>query len=129
MMSQQDVQELNRILFSALETSLIGTSGSSLIQRLYRGTLINLITCSECHNVSERQVCVCVVLSPQTFKPLVGKSVLGSITAVEFFSDRQLDFLTDDGACQPYQVSVYVCVCACGLYFSAVFKKLTREPW
>ncbi|KAM9482622.1 ubiquitin carboxyl-terminal hydrolase 40 [Clarias gariepinus] len=55
MMSQQDVQELNRILFSALETSLIGTSGSSLIQRLYRGTLINLITCSECHNVSERQ--------------------------------------------------------------------------
>ncbi|GAA6070665.1 probable JmjC domain-containing histone demethylation protein 2C isoform X1 [Tachysurus ichikawai] len=38
-----------------------------------------------------------------TFKPLVGKSVLGSITAVEFFSDRQLDFLTDDGACQPYQ--------------------------
>ncbi|KAF5900653.1 putative JmjC domain-containing histone demethylation protein 2C isoform X2, partial [Clarias magur] len=38
-----------------------------------------------------------------TFKPLVGKSVLGSITALEFFSDRQLDFLTDDGACQPYQ--------------------------
>ncbi|XP_053367912.1 probable JmjC domain-containing histone demethylation protein 2C isoform X1 [Clarias gariepinus] len=41
-----------------------------------------------------------------TFKPLVGKSVLGSITAVEFFSDRQLDFLTDDGACQPYQDEV-----------------------
>ncbi|KAL7869804.1 hypothetical protein AOLI_G00137920 [Acnodon oligacanthus] len=41
-----------------------------------------------------------------TFKPLVGKSVLGSITAVEFFSDRQLDFLTDDGAYQPYQDEV-----------------------
>ncbi|XP_017338819.1 probable JmjC domain-containing histone demethylation protein 2C isoform X3 [Ictalurus punctatus] len=41
-----------------------------------------------------------------TFKPLVGKSVLGSITAVEFFSDRQLDFLTDDGASQPYQDEV-----------------------
>ncbi|KAG9346027.1 hypothetical protein JZ751_007842 [Albula glossodonta] len=39
-----------------------------------------------------------------TFKPLVGKTVLGSITAVEFFSDRQLDFLNDDGAYQPYQV-------------------------
>ncbi|XP_036404710.1 probable JmjC domain-containing histone demethylation protein 2C isoform X2 [Megalops cyprinoides] len=41
-----------------------------------------------------------------TFKPLVGKTVLGSITAVEFFSDRQLDFLTDDGAYQPYQDEV-----------------------
>ncbi|XP_060725099.1 ubiquitin carboxyl-terminal hydrolase 40 [Tachysurus vachellii] len=54
-MAQQDVQELNRILFSALESSLIGTSGSSLIQRLYHGTLINRITCNECLNVSERQ--------------------------------------------------------------------------
>ncbi|XP_058258629.1 ubiquitin carboxyl-terminal hydrolase 40 isoform X2 [Hemibagrus wyckioides] len=53
--AQQDVQELNRILFSALESSLIGTSGSSLIQRLYHGTLINTITCSQCHNLSERQ--------------------------------------------------------------------------
>ncbi|KAB5515425.1 hypothetical protein PHYPO_G00249580 [Pangasianodon hypophthalmus] len=54
-MAQQDVQELNRILFSALESSLVGTSGSSLIQRLYHGTLINIITCNECHNISERQ--------------------------------------------------------------------------
>lgn len=60
-MAQQDVQELNRILFSALESSLIGTSGSSLIQRLYHGTLINVITCNECHSVSERQVCVVYV--------------------------------------------------------------------
>uniref|UniRef100_A0A8C1W6K4 Probable JmjC domain-containing histone demethylation protein 2C n=1 Tax=Cyprinus carpio TaxID=7962 RepID=A0A8C1W6K4_CYPCA len=41
-----------------------------------------------------------------TFKPLVGKTVLGSITAIEFFSDRHLDFLTDEGACQPYQDEV-----------------------
>ncbi|MBN3304406.1 JHD2C protein, partial [Amia calva] len=41
-----------------------------------------------------------------TFKPLVGKAVLSSITAVEFFSDRQLDFLTEDGAYQPYQDEV-----------------------
>ncbi|XP_028824386.1 probable JmjC domain-containing histone demethylation protein 2C isoform X3 [Denticeps clupeoides] len=41
-----------------------------------------------------------------TFKPLVGKTVLGSTTAVEFFSNRQLDFLTDDGAYQPYQDEV-----------------------
>ncbi|MCJ8750146.1 hypothetical protein PDJAM_G00259220 [Pangasius djambal] len=54
-MAQQDVQELNRILFSALESSLVGTSGSSLIQRLYHGNLINIITCNECHSVSERQ--------------------------------------------------------------------------
>uniref|UniRef100_A0A673HNT4 Probable JmjC domain-containing histone demethylation protein 2C n=1 Tax=Sinocyclocheilus rhinocerous TaxID=307959 RepID=A0A673HNT4_9TELE len=38
-----------------------------------------------------------------TFKPLVGKTVLGSISAIEFFSDKHLDFLTDEGACQPYQ--------------------------
>ncbi|XP_051968991.1 probable JmjC domain-containing histone demethylation protein 2C isoform X1 [Xyrauchen texanus] len=38
-----------------------------------------------------------------TFKPLVGKTVLGSTTAIEFFSDRQLDFLTDERAYQPYQ--------------------------
>lgn len=56
--SQHDVQELNRILFSALESSLVGTSGSNLIHRLYHGTLVNQIVCKECSNVSERQVCV-----------------------------------------------------------------------
>ncbi|XP_066543373.1 ubiquitin carboxyl-terminal hydrolase 40 isoform X2 [Amia ocellicauda] len=54
-MSQQDVQELNRILFSALESSLVGTSGSDLIQRLYHGTVVNQIVCKECGNVSEKQ--------------------------------------------------------------------------
>ncbi|XP_061552768.1 ubiquitin carboxyl-terminal hydrolase 40 isoform X2 [Phycodurus eques] len=64
--NQHDVQELNRILFSALENSLVGTSGSTLIRRLYHGTIVNSIACKECGNVSQRQedfldltVCVC----------------------------------------------------------------------
>ncbi|NXA96565.1 UBP40 hydrolase, partial [Melanocharis versteri] len=54
-MRQHDVQELNRILFSALETSLVGTSGHDLINRLYHGVVVNQIVCKECKNVSERQ--------------------------------------------------------------------------
>ncbi|MEQ2316409.1 Ubiquitin carboxyl-terminal hydrolase 40, partial [Ameca splendens] len=68
--NQHDVQELNRILFSALEHSLVGTSGSTLIQRLYHGTIVNSIVCKECGNVSQRKedfldltVCVCGVSS------------------------------------------------------------------
>ncbi|KAM3871140.1 ubiquitin carboxyl-terminal hydrolase 40 [Diretmus argenteus] len=68
--NQHDVQELNRILFSALEHSLVGTSGSTLIHRLYHGTTVNSIVCKECGNVSQRQedfldltVCVCGVCS------------------------------------------------------------------
>ncbi|XP_034531244.1 ubiquitin carboxyl-terminal hydrolase 40 isoform X2 [Notolabrus celidotus] len=68
--NQHDVQELNRILFSALEHSLVGTSGSTLIHRLYHGTIVNSIDCKECGNVSQRQedfldltVCVCGVSS------------------------------------------------------------------
>ncbi|KAG8432555.1 hypothetical protein GDO86_016985 [Hymenochirus boettgeri] len=53
--SQHDVQELNRILFSALESSLEGTTGHDLIQRLYHGTIVNTIECEECGYVSERQ--------------------------------------------------------------------------
>ncbi|KAM3834662.1 putative JmjC domain-containing histone demethylation protein 2C isoform 6-T8 [Vipera latastei] len=37
------------------------------------------------------------------FKPLVGKSIYSSITAVEFLVDKQLDFLSEDSAFQPYQ--------------------------
>ncbi|KAF6116892.1 ubiquitin specific peptidase 40 [Phyllostomus discolor] len=54
-MRQHDVQELNRILFSALESSLVGTSGHDLINRLYHGTIVNQIVCKECKNVSEKQ--------------------------------------------------------------------------
>lgn len=55
-MRQHDVQELNRILFSALEMSLVGTSGHDLINRLYHGIVVNQIVCKECKNISERQV-------------------------------------------------------------------------
>ncbi|XP_073433661.1 ubiquitin carboxyl-terminal hydrolase 40 [Dendrobates tinctorius] len=52
---QHDVQELNRILFSALESSLEGTSGHDLIKNLYHGTIVNRIQCQECGHISERQ--------------------------------------------------------------------------
>ncbi|TKC38760.1 hypothetical protein EI555_011974 [Monodon monoceros] len=39
----------------------------------------------------------------KTFKPLVEKSIPSSITAVEFLVDKQLDFLTEDSAFQPYE--------------------------
>lgn len=52
---QHDVQELNRILFSALESSLEGTSGHDLIKNLYHGTIVNRIQCQDCGHVSERQ--------------------------------------------------------------------------
>lgn len=42
--------------------------------------------------------------SSQAFKPVVGKNLLSPVTAVEFLLDRQLDFLSDHSACQPYQV-------------------------
>ncbi|KYO28173.1 hypothetical protein Y1Q_0006910 [Alligator mississippiensis] len=42
----------------------------------------------------------------EAFKPLVGKSVYNSITAVEFLVDKQLDFVTEDSAFQPYQDDV-----------------------
>ena len=40
---QHDVQELNRILFSALESSLIGTPDSALIRKLYHGTSVTKV--------------------------------------------------------------------------------------
>ncbi|CAH3155916.1 unnamed protein product [Porites evermanni] len=52
---QHDVQELNRILFSALESSLIGTPGAALIRKLYHGTSVTKVICKECGRVSERE--------------------------------------------------------------------------
>ncbi len=82
--NQHDVQELNRILFSALEHSLVDTSGSTFIHRLYHGTIVNSIVCKECGNVSQRQVCPCVqVISAMApfyeviFCPL---NIVGSVT-------------------------------------------------
>lgn len=54
-MRQQDVQELNRVLFSALEASLVGTSGHDLVHRLYHGTIVHQVVCKECKTVSDKQ--------------------------------------------------------------------------
>jgi ubiquitin carboxyl-terminal hydrolase 40 len=54
-MQQHDVQELNRILFAAIEKSLVNTQQSKLIQELYRGTYVNKIKCLTCQNVFERE--------------------------------------------------------------------------
>lgn len=55
-LQQHDVQELNRILFNAIEQSLVNTSKSKLIQELYRGTCVNKIKCLSCQNIFEREV-------------------------------------------------------------------------
>ncbi|ESO86253.1 hypothetical protein LOTGIDRAFT_220780 [Lottia gigantea] len=52
---QHDVQELSRILFSAISDSLAGTSGQNLITNLYHGIIDNQITCSECGTCSGRE--------------------------------------------------------------------------
>lgn len=42
-LQQHDVQELNRILFSAIETSLVGTAGEKLISKLYHGSTVQQV--------------------------------------------------------------------------------------
>ncbi|XP_070564811.1 LOW QUALITY PROTEIN: ubiquitin carboxyl-terminal hydrolase 40-like [Ptychodera flava] len=54
-LQQHDVQELNRILFSAIESSLVGTSGQDLISKFYHGSIVNQIVCQECGRISERE--------------------------------------------------------------------------
>ncbi|OWF43139.1 ubiquitin carboxyl-terminal hydrolase 40-like [Mizuhopecten yessoensis] len=54
-LQQHDVQELNRILFSAIEESLVGTLGTDLISKLYHGTVVNQIICTVCGKISERE--------------------------------------------------------------------------
>lgn len=55
-LQQHDVQELNRILFSAIEQSLVNTRQAKLIQELYKGVFVNKIKCLECLNIVEREV-------------------------------------------------------------------------
>uniref|UniRef100_A0A2C9JXG3 USP domain-containing protein n=1 Tax=Biomphalaria glabrata TaxID=6526 RepID=A0A2C9JXG3_BIOGL len=52
---QHDVQELNRILFSAIEESLVGTTGQNILNELYHGTIVNQITCTKCKKISGRE--------------------------------------------------------------------------
>ena len=53
---QHDVQELSRILLSAVEQSLVGTQGHTLVKDLYHGQLVNQIICQTCGRCSERKV-------------------------------------------------------------------------
>lgn len=52
---QHDVHELNRILFDRIEKQLRGTPVHGLINRLYRGTVVNRILCKSCGHKSERE--------------------------------------------------------------------------
>ena len=54
-LAQHDVQELNHILFAALEESLVGTAGANCLTDVYHGTLVNQIDCDVCDHVSDRE--------------------------------------------------------------------------
>ena len=43
---QHDVDEMNRILFSAIEHSLMNTSGSKIISTIYHGRSVNQVSSS-----------------------------------------------------------------------------------
>jgi len=51
---QHDVQELNRVLFEAINQSLKNTPRSELIEDLYTGERETQIICSKCQHVSSR---------------------------------------------------------------------------
>lgn len=64
----------------------------------------------------------------QAFKPVVGKSLLKPVIAVEFLLDRQLDFLTDNSAYQPYQV-IIKSLCDSTLFvFKSIIKTFLGSP-
>jgi len=54
-LQQQDVHELNRVLFDALETSLRRTPAEKLFKQLYQGAQVNTLTCLECGRISSRE--------------------------------------------------------------------------
>jgi len=54
-LQQHGVQELNRILFAAIEQSLVNTKRAKLKQNLYR-TYVSKIRCLTCLTVFEREV-------------------------------------------------------------------------
>lgn len=50
----QDVHELNRLLFDAIQKSLQGTKQSNLIRSCYEGTTTNYTQCKRCENIFKR---------------------------------------------------------------------------
>jgi len=51
---QQDVSELNRVLFDAVEKSLEGTIYDSMVQELFFGRQEHVITCLKCNTPRSR---------------------------------------------------------------------------
>jgi ubiquitin carboxyl-terminal hydrolase 47 len=52
---QQDIQEFNRVLFEAIEKSLILSTQPHLIKELYEGQLVHFTKCLQCHSESARE--------------------------------------------------------------------------
>ncbi|KAH3767449.1 peptidase C19 family protein [Pelomyxa schiedti] len=50
---QQDVHELNRLLFEVIEESLVGTPQQNIIENLYKGTTTTQLCCLTCGNTKE----------------------------------------------------------------------------
>ncbi|CAF0972981.1 unnamed protein product [Adineta steineri] len=50
----QDVHELNRLLFDAVQKSLQGTKQSNLIRSCYEGSTINYTQCKKCEKIFKR---------------------------------------------------------------------------
>ncbi|CAF4003627.1 unnamed protein product [Adineta steineri] len=50
----QDVHELNRLLFDAIQKSLQGTKQSNLIRSCYEGSTINYTQCKQCQKIFKR---------------------------------------------------------------------------
>ena len=76
---QQDVQELTRVLFDALEETFKGTEVENIIDELYAGELIDYLRCIDVDYQSER----------------VDKFLDFSLAIVPFGSDRPMHSLTE----------------------------------
>jgi ubiquitin C-terminal hydrolase len=76
---QQDVQELTRVLFDALEESFKGTDVENIIDELYAGELIDYLRCIDVDHQSERK----------------DKFLDFSLAIVPFGSDKAMHSLTE----------------------------------
>ena len=52
---QHDVQEFCRVLFDAIETSVVGTAQEKMISSLYEGTMVDYVRCQTCGHESQRE--------------------------------------------------------------------------
>ncbi len=76
---QHDVQELNRVLFTAIEKSLAGTAGQRIVSDLYRGMAVSLIQCTVCGTTPTRdEEFYDLSLPIKGFSGLVERLLLGS---------------------------------------------------